>query len=257
MMERKPTGIPGLDGMLDGGLLPETALLLDGAPGTGKTTFGLQFIYNGITAYDEPGVILTFEEFPRQYYQDAAGFGWDLPALEASDKLRVIMTSPEVSLADLKQPDGLLAETVRAIGARRVLVDSLSHFARLEPDPVALRELVYGFINGLKRLGLTVVLTWERSALLGGDPNLSEPVAYVVDGYVLLRYVELDSVMRKALLVLKMRGSNHARDIRQYEITDKGLVVAARFEGRQGIMSGYAMPSMADAFNAAFGRSSG
>lgn len=254
-MDRKPTGIPGLDGMLDGGLLPETAVLLDGAPGTGKTTFGLQYIYNGITNYHEPGIILTFEEFPRQYYHDAAGFGWDLPALEAADQLRVIMTSPEVSLADLRQPDGLLAEAVHTIGARRILVDSLSHFARLQPDPVALREMVYGFINGLKRLGLTAVLTWERSALLGGDPNLGEPVAYVVDGYILLRYVELDSVMRKALLVLKMRGSAHARDIRQYEITDKGLVVDTRFEGHQGIMSGYAVPSMSDAFNAAFGRS--
>lgn len=255
-MNRKPTGIPGLDVMLGGGLLPETAVLLDGAPGTGKTTFGLQFIYNGITVHDEPGIVLTFEEFPRQYYHDAAGFGWDLPRLEAADKLRVIMTSPEVVLTDLKQPDGMLAQTIQAIGAQRVLVDSLSHFARLEPDPIALREKVYAFVNGLKRLGLTTVLTWERSALLGGDPNLGEPVSFVVDGCILLRYVELDSVMRKALLVLKLRGSDHARDIRQYEITGEGLVVDTCFEGRQGIMSGYAIPNMADAFNTAFGRPS-
>ena len=98
---RVKTGIAELDQMLSGGFLPQSANLIEGAPGTGKTTLGMQFIYNGITAYDEPGLILTFEEFPQQYYQDAASFGWDFRRLEAENKLRVIMTSPEVSLADL------------------------------------------------------------------------------------------------------------------------------------------------------------
>lgn len=262
MIERKATGIAGLDAMLNGGFLPESAILVEGAPGTGKTTLGLQFIINGITACDEPGLILTFEEFPQQYYRDAAGFGWDLRALEAQDKLRVIMTSPEVTLADLKRTGGLLEQQAQAIGARRILVDSLSHFERIaldqrgEHDRLAFRETVFTFINALKRLRLTAILTWETATLLGGlagEPG-SKPVAYLVDGYILLRYVEIDSVMRKAMLVLKLRGSDHAKDIRQYEITPHGLVVESRFEGRQGIMSGNAVPSMAQAFDRAFGR---
>ena len=76
-MERVKTGISGLDEMLGGGFLSKTANLVEGAPGTGKTTLGMQFIYNGITRYKEPGLILTFEEFPKQYYYDAAAFGWD------------------------------------------------------------------------------------------------------------------------------------------------------------------------------------
>ena len=76
-MQRVKTGIPELDEMLHGGLLPQTANLVEGAPGTGKSTLGMQFIYNGITKYNEPGLILTFEEFPQQYYRDAASFGWD------------------------------------------------------------------------------------------------------------------------------------------------------------------------------------
>jgi len=90
--------------------------------------------------------------------------------------------------------------------------------------------------------------------LPGGGVSAGRPVAYLVDGYILLRYVEIDSAMRKAMLVLKLRGSDHAKDIRQYEITGQGLVVEARFEGRQGIMSGNAVPSMAQAFDQAFGR---
>ncbi len=264
MIERKATGIAGLDAMLNGGFLPESAILVEGAPGTGKTTLGLQFIINGIVACNEPGLVLTFEEFPQQYYRDAASFGWDLRALEQQDKLRVIMTSPEVTLADLKRTGGLLEQQAQAIGARRILVDSLSHFERIVQDqrggndPLAFRETVFTFVNALKRLGLTAILTWETATLLGGLPGVSDPagksVAYLVDGYILLRYVEIDSVMRKAMLVLKLRGSDHAKDIRQYEITGQGLVVESRFEGRQGIMSGNAVLSMAQAFDQAFGR---
>ena len=98
-MERVKTGIKGLDDMLAGGFLAETANLVEGAPGTGKTTLGMQFIYNGITQFNEPGLIMTFEEFPQQYYRDAETFGWDFRGLEQADKLRVIMTSPEVGKA--------------------------------------------------------------------------------------------------------------------------------------------------------------
>ena len=72
--------------MLFGGFLPQTANLVEGAPGTGKTTIGMQFIYNGITRFDEPGLIITFEEFPQQYYHDAAAFGWDFGKLEKDGK---------------------------------------------------------------------------------------------------------------------------------------------------------------------------
>jgi circadian clock protein KaiC len=107
-LPRVKTGITELDQMLFGGFLPQSANLIEGAPGTGKTTLGMQFIYNGITLYDEPGLILTFEEFPQQYYQDAASFGWDFRQLERENKLRVIMTSPEVSLADLESVGGMV-----------------------------------------------------------------------------------------------------------------------------------------------------
>ncbi|HHN93889.1 MAG TPA: hypothetical protein ENK17_03900, partial [Anaerolineae bacterium] len=142
-MERVKTGIPGLDEMLRGGFLPQTANLVEGAPGTGKTTLGMQFIYHGITACDEPGLILTFEEFPQQYYNDAANFGWDFRRLEREGKLRVMMTSPEVSRADLEQVGGRLERLVRRMGAKRVLVDSLSHFERLSEDPAEMRAIVY------------------------------------------------------------------------------------------------------------------
>lgn len=252
-MQRVKTGIVGLDEMLHGGLLPQTANLIEGAPGTGKTTLGIQFIYNGITRHDEPGLILTFEEFPQQYYRDAASFGWDLKQLEREGKLKVIMTSPEVSRLDLEHVGGRIENVVQEMGARRVLVDSLSHFERLSSDPVELRSIQYSFINALKREGLTALLTKESDAILGQTYS-EESAAFFVDSYIMLRYVEIESAIHKALLILKLRGSDHAKDIRQYQITSTGIQVQSRFEGQEGIMSGNPRRSMADSFVDAFVR---
>ncbi len=252
-MERVKTGIPGLDEMLGGGFLPQTANLVEGAPGTGKTTLGMQFIYHGIVACGEPGLILTFEEFPQQYYRDAASFGWDFRRMEREGRLRVVMTSPEVSKADLEQVGGRIERLAREIGAKRILVDSLSHFERLSEEPARLRGIIHGFINSLKRENLTAVLTRESVALLGEAEGTGDDVAFLVDAYVLLRYVEIESAMRKALLVLKMRGSNHDKGIRQFGITSRGVEVRAPFEGREGIMSG-SPRRMVDSFVQAFVR---
>lgn len=250
-MERVKTGIKGLDQMLEGGLLPQTATLVEGAPGTGKSTLGMQFIYNGIVQDDEPGLIVTFEEFPQQYYRDAASFGWDFRELERQGKLRVIMSSPEVTHHDLTSVGGIIETAAKEMGARRILVDSISHFRRLEQDPIALRELQYSFINALKREGLTSLLTRESQTLFGENRQTDDFVAFTADTYLLLRYVEIESIVQKALLVLKFRGSDHAKDIRQFEITGQGIVVRSRFEGQEGIMSG-SPHRMADAFVKAF-----
>jgi circadian clock protein KaiC len=250
-MERVTTGVPGLDEMLLGGYLPQTANLVEGAPGTGKTTLGMQFIHHGIAVCGEPGLILTFEEFPQQYYDDADSFGWDFRRMEREGKLRIVMTSPEVSKADLEQVGGKIERLVQEIGAKRVLVDSVSHFERLSGSPTELRSLVYGFVNALKREGLTSVLTRESMALLGEGDGADDTLAFLVDSYTLLRYVEIDSSVHKALLVLKMRGSDHDKGIRQFAVTSRGIEVRAPFEGQEGIMSG-SPRRMVDSFVQAF-----
>lgn len=249
--DRVRTGIEELDTMLCGGFLPETANLVEGAPGTGKTTLGLQFIYNGITQFDEPGLILTFEDFPEEYYRDASAFGWDLRPLEDAGKLRIVMTSPEASIADMGNTDSQVRAAIREIGARRILVDSITHFRALASDSMELRHIAYNFITSLKREGLTIILTQESDQLLGSGSQVDDELAFLVDSYTLLRYVEMDSAIHKALLVLKLRGSDHAKDIRQFEVVSDGIQVRSRFEGQEGIMSG-SPRRMADSFLKAF-----
>ncbi|MEA3309625.1 MAG: ATPase domain-containing protein [Chloroflexota bacterium] len=239
LAQRLSTGIPGLDEMLHGGFLTQTANLIEGAPGCGKTTLGMQFIRQG-ALHGEPGIILTFEQFPEQYYRDAASFGWDFRTLEEQGLLQVIMSSPEVSKADLERFNGRIEGLIARIGAKRILIDSLTHFERMSQDPAELRSLVYSFLNALKREGLTAVLTRESSILLGDgiDQGSDADFSFLADSYIMLRYVEIESAIHRAIIALKMRGSAHDTHIRQFEINSEGLYVRGPFVGREGIMSG-------------------
>jgi circadian clock protein KaiC len=212
----------------------------------------MQFILEG-ARQGEPGIILTFEQFPQQYYRDAASFGWDFRALEEEDLVQVIMSSPEVSKADLEGFNGRIERIIARIGAKRILVDSLSHFERMTTEPVALRSHVYGFLNALKRQGLTAVLTRESYVLLGDEQEEESDTSlgFMVDSYILLRYVEIESAVRRAIIVLKLRGSHHDTHIRQFIIGDQGIVIRDPFRGREGLLSGTPQ-QMAESFIRAF-----
>ena len=251
---RVPFGIKALDAMLCGGFLPGSANLIEGAPGTGKTTLAMEFIYNGITKYNEPGLIITFEEFPQQYYHDALQFGWDFKALEAKGQLKVVFSEPKTALAELEKVDGEFIKLIEDMDIRRVAIDSMTHFESLSIDVHELRELETNFINALRREGVTTVLLRENDSLLGQMNKVTSKIPFIVDTYMLLRYVEMDSSIHKALLVLKMRGSDHDKDIRGFKITEKGIEVESTFAGREGIMSGITHQRPQDAFVNAFGK---
>jgi len=235
--QRIPTGVPGLDAMLGGGLLEGSAVLVSGAPGVGKTTLGLQYLVHG-AEQGQPGLLVTFEEFPAVLVRDARSFGWDLRALEAAGKLRLLFTSPEVLLASLQSPDSSLSQTLRAMAPRRAVLDSIAHFHRLTSDPVELRHTYNVLVNGLKREGMTSLLLDEAPRLLGAQTRYEGSLLFLVDAILLMRYVEVESTMQRAIAVLKMRGSPHAREIRRFFIGDDGLRIGEPFSGQEGILSG-------------------
>jgi circadian clock protein KaiC len=252
--KREPFGIKGLDDMIFGGLLPGTANLIEGAPGTGKTTMAMQFIYNGIVQFDEPGLIITFEEFPQQYYHDALQFGWDFKKLEAKGMLKIVFSDPETTLKELENVDGTFISIIEKMKIKRVAVDSVTHFESLSLDEFHLRDIERKFINALKRENVTSILLRENDSLMGQMGQVTSKIPFIVDSYFLLRYVEIDSTIQKAFLILKMRGSDHQKDIRCFRIGPKGIEVEAKFSGREGIMSGISHHSPQDAFVNVFGK---
>ncbi|GAB4531287.1 MAG: hypothetical protein Kow0063_10350 [Anaerolineae bacterium] len=235
--QRLTTGIAGLDSMLGGGLIEGSAVLVSGAPGVGKTTLGIQYLVTGANL-GQPGLLVTFEEFPFTLVRDAKSMGWDLRTLEAEGKLRLLFTSPEVLLKGLQSPDSPLSESIHGIAPQRAVVDSMAHFQRLTSDPVELRHIYNTLVNGLKREGMTSLLLDEAARLLGPQYRYAGALPFLVDTLILMRYVEVDSAMQRAIAVLKMRGSAHAREIRSFSIGQTGIEVGEPFSGQEGILSG-------------------
>ena len=156
-----PTGIPGLDQLLEGGIIRGNSLLIEGPPGSGKSTLGVRILYEGITQYREPGLLLTFEEFPRQVYAEASNYGIDLHALEDAGMLRVIWTPPSRVLESFRGKSDLVDKIVKEIGVRRLLIDSITHFKRVFSDEPKLREVLSGILTNLKIAGVNALLVKE------------------------------------------------------------------------------------------------
>ncbi|MEI6499694.1 MAG: extracellular solute-binding protein [Armatimonadota bacterium] len=231
MSEVITSGVPGLDCLLGGGVRKGACVLLEGIPGVGKTTFGTQFIASGAAA-DEPGIIITFEQLPEQIYRDAGNLGWDLRDLELQDRLRVVCTSPEVFLDQLSDVGGMMDMLIAEIGARRLMVDSVAHLTHVADSKRALRPLVYGMLNGIRRAGLTAMITKEVESASPTDIPFEE---YLVDTVIRLSY-ELDSdfYRRRYVEVVKSRGQHHSHGRHSVVIDDCGVRIYPRYQTRQG-----------------------
>jgi circadian clock protein KaiC len=234
---RLSLGSNGLDNLVGGGLLKGSANLVSGAPGVGKTTLGLQFLKAGIAA-NQPGLLVSFEEFPASLIRDAYQLGWDLKAMEKEGLFRILFTSPEVFLGSLKSPDSPLNEMLRTLSPERIVIDSSAHFQRLTTDPLELRDIYNTLVNALKREGMTSLLLDEAVNVMDVQQGRMASLPFVVDTVILMRYVEIDSAMQRAIAVMKMRGSNHQKEICGFKIQKGGLHVGDPFTGREGILTG-------------------
>lgn len=226
------------------------AVMLAGGAGSGKTTIALQYLVNGI-AMGEPGIYVTFEQMPDQIYRDASSFGWDLKKLESENKFRLICTSPKL-LVEGTGAEELLDGPIKDVAAKRIVVDSVSHLSMFVPGG-DLRKEAYTLVNYFKLSGLSSLLLWEAQQGYGNSFSVSdEGMSFLVDSIVLLKFIEIDSSIRRGMVVLKMRGSDHDKSLREYEITKDGVKVRSSFKDYQGIMSGSPTKVAADRFVDAF-----
>lgn len=202
-------------------------MLVAGAPGTGKTSLGMQFIHSGITRFQEPGIFITFEEFPERIYRDATSFGWDFRALEDQGKLKVLFTSPEVLQQDIVRDHGLVNEMIAEIRAMRVVVDSVTNLHNAGQDPRQFRDAVYSLVNALKRESLTAMLLRE---LREHEDIGSGPEEFLADGLIMLTRSYVADRHMRFIEVVKSRGSPHIPIPSLFTIGEGGLRVLPPFQ---------------------------
>ena len=224
--DRISSGIAALDELLADGYWPGASTLCAGPSGSGKTLMGLHFIFNGARDGD-PGVIATLQENPVQLERIVRSFGWTLqePAIE------LMYRSPVDVYIDEWVYD--LLDTVERVGARRVLIDSLSDLQLAAPDPIRFREYMYSLSQRLSRQGISLFMTSELPDLFRVGRLSEFGVSHLSDNVVLLQYVRDSAVVRRALTVLKTRASHHQPEIREFTITPEGIVLGGTFAEAQ------------------------
>jgi circadian clock protein KaiC len=234
---RASTGVAALDEMMGGGIPQGDSVLITGPSGTGKSVLATQFIAEGV-AKGEPGVLVVFEEHPKEYIHRAEGLG--LPLRDMIEKgmlevmyLRPLDLSPDETLFEIR-------EASRRVGAKRVVIDSMSGFEMaLAPTfRTDFRESLYRLIGALTGVGITVLTTMEIVQDQTEMRFTSNVVSFLADVLILLRYIEADGEIRKVLTVGKMRGSQHSKALREYDITKHGFEIGKGLEGFHGSVSG-------------------
>jgi len=221
---RLSTGIPELDKMLGGGILEGDSLLVAGPSGTGKSALATQFIAEGLRK-GETGIMAIFEERPQGYTARADSFGLNLKKPQRMGKLEILYLRPlDLSVDETMQE---ILDAITRVGAKRLVIDSLVGFEMaLAPGfREDFRESLYRMIGALTGAGITIFSTVEVEDTFDAMPFSHYAISFLTDDIIRMRYVEIDGQLRKVMVIVKMRGGNHSKDIREYVITDKGVVI--------------------------------
>lgn len=238
---RLATGVQGLDALLGGGIPAGDSVLLAGPAGSGKTVTGSHFVAEAVRQ-GKTAVIAVFEESPEAYLARAASLGIDLSSMVARGDLRVIYLRP----LDLSADEALqeIQDAVEEIGADRLVIDSLSGFeiALAQTFRDEFRESLYRMVAALTSAGITVLMTVEVTEEFNSLRFSPHAISFLTDDLILQRYVELDGQLLRVLSVIKMRGSEHSKEWRAYEITPAGMVIGESLSDYRGIISGIPVP---------------
>ena len=231
---RISSGSRELDEMCGGGFFRDSVILVSGATGTGKTLTVTQFLRGG-AANGERCLLLAFEESREQLFRNAIGWGVDFERMERDGLLRVMCDYPEV----MGLQDWLIAiqTIIEDFKPTRVALDSLSALER-GGSIKAFREFVIGVTSFIKHQEITGLFTSTTATLMGGSSITETHISTLTDSIILLRYVEMFGEMKRGLTVLKMRGSPHEKQIREFTIDGQGMHLGRPFRNVTGILAG-------------------
>jgi len=237
------TGVPGLDELLGGGIPRGHTVSVFGGPGSGKTTFALQFLYNGATKYNEPGLYVSLDESPSVIKRHARPFGWDLDDLEKRNKFIILDASPleyissvtkigigkGIKLGAIPCDIGSLTSAIKAginkIGAKRLVIDPMSNLLFQYPDINERRTAIINLIRTLRKQNdctSLLVLDFRTVAL----EREYQPEEYLTEGTILFQTIAQPEIgLTRVMRIEKMRDADHDTQPHQYRITKQGIQV--------------------------------
>jgi circadian clock protein KaiC len=222
-LKRVTTGISGLDGLIQGGLVKNSINLVAGGAGTGKTIFAIQFLVEGIEKYNEPGIYITFEEKKKKTYEDMMEFGWDLAKLEKEGKFVYLEYSPEQVKKVLVEGGGVIEVIIEKMKAKRIVIDSITSFALLYQDELTKKEAALALFELIDKWDCTALLTSQDTS--ENEETITAALEFEVDGIILIYHVKRKGARIRALEILKMRGTKIPEKTFPIEISPDGIKI--------------------------------
>jgi KaiC/GvpD/RAD55 family RecA-like ATPase len=221
-MEKVATGIPGFDQLIQGGFNSKSVNLIAGGPGCGKTLFCLQFLWNGLTQFNENGLFVSFEENLEDLKKDALAMGWDFDRFENEKKVKFVYFHP-YEVRDIHKQ---LEHEIKSINAKRIIIDSTSVYGMTLETAFEVRKGLFDLTGILKKLDCVSLLTTEVTE----NSNVSKLSRFGVeeflsDSIILLTFESMGGQFSRSLMVRKMRRTKNDEDIHPLEVSEKGLVV--------------------------------
>ena len=234
MEDRVKTGVPGLDELVEGGFKRSQVISVSGASGSGKTTFAVQFLYNGATMYNEPGLYITLGEQKKQIFANMLRYGWDLKKLEDEKKILFVEYPPYEIEVFLSQ-EVVIRDSVEMVGVKRLVIDPVSSLLMGYGDEQKRRERLLRLLERLRSLGCTSLMTSESVGIDTEVPLGKFEVELFSDGIIYLYNVRRRNQRQRAIEVIKLRGTKHSNKICPIEFTEHGIEVYPNrefFEGK-------------------------
>lgn len=229
IIKRIKTGVPGLDELLFGGIPTKSLVVINGEPGSGKTILCLEYLYNGIMKYNEPGVFISLEESEDELLTTARNFGWDFEKLIKEKKFMI----SSQQLYDFEQLCSSIETLVEKIGAVRIVIDPGVIFRLYFDKELEARKKILELSRILKRIGCTSIITNEL--VTGQGASLFGLEEYVADGVILLYHTKLEDRFVRGAAVLKMRNTRISETIHPIRINSKGIQILAEEELLEGV----------------------
>ncbi len=227
-MERVKTGIKGFDELISGGFPLGSTILLSGGSGTGKTIFGMSYLYAGAKDYKEPGLYITLEGNIKNLVWNMETFGWDIKPLQDAGKFKIYkmnLHTQENVQRQIEEELGIIANLVKEMKCKRLVVDSTTALGVWIEEPGKIRHLLYSFTDALKDMGCTSILIAETK---GGKLDFSAfgVEEFVADGIVMSYFTPPS----RSIFVRKMRGTNHSKTVHPFTISELGIEIKSRDE---------------------------